>query len=794
MERTLLRRPPRPQPPGREAKGFGFAPTLVLTVTLAAAAICLAVGILRLAMPETVLAAPFPPQNQDAETLIFVVAFGLILPLALYLVPRIADRVAAGGNRTALPAIAAIAAASFAAMILAVRLLDVAGVVGGLEALLVLSGAWLVVVVLLLRRAVASEPSAPLLRLSSKVSLLSLASAVFALAAMLAFVDLDSIVPLPLIAALAIGAAAAALRERWQPVRLDRWPGRAVDGVVVLLLVLAVPNVVVFSGEPFETSILQFHQDFFLGPANQLLGGGAMLVDTFSQYGVGSIAFLAGAFQIAPAGNGAVALVEGVLSAAMFVSAYLVLRIARVSRPIAATALALAVFALVFALVYPLGGLLQHGAIRFGMPVAVIVPAVAAARWPDRAGLMRALELLVVGVASTWALEAFAYTVLTFVAILALEAALLPPGQRRSRLARGLVAALAAVVVAHAAFALATLIGTGELPDWGRYVSTLRAFLTGKVGDLTYDFVPWSAPLLVGALYLSSAAAVVLLVRHRRDLAVGHRTELIALAGVTAWGVALFSYFVNRSAGHILPYVSLPAVMAGALWLSLLLRGSLPVPARTRDAAMAAAAVIAAVIVAVGWSRAGHGYSESALAHVVPGGDSLPSAVDRLWSNPVLKPGTPDGVRLLETQMPSEDRSLVLTDADLGIEILTASGRTSELPFGDPWEDSLVPEQHLEALGQSVDELEPGQLMLVDDAAIGVFRGYLADPTRDPLENPIGEVNLVPTGIASLQEWVLKEIGRRFQLRTVASGEYGLRVVELVPPVTDQDGSSRAST
>ena len=38
-----------------------------------------------------------------------------------------------------------------------------------------------------------------------------------------------------------------------------------------------------------------------------------------------------------------------------------------------------------------------------------------------------------------------------------------------------------------------------------------------------------------------------------------------------------------------------------------------------------------------------------------------------------------------------------------------------------------------------------------------------------------------PTRLASLQEWVLREIGMRFDLRQVARGEEGFEVVELVP-------------
>ena len=57
---------------------------------------------------------------------------------------------------------------------------------------------------------------------------------------------------------------------------------------------------------------------------------------------------------------------------------------------------------------------------------------------------------------------------------------------------------LAAVVVAHLVLAGGTLAATGELPDWGWYLNTLREFLVGPIGDLTYDFTSFSPGLAVG--------------------------------------------------------------------------------------------------------------------------------------------------------------------------------------------------------------------------------------------------------------------------------------------------------
>ena len=77
--------------------------------------------------------------------------------------------------------------------------------------------------------------------------------------------------------------------------------GRAVDAAVIVLLALAIPDVVVYTSSSalpnafFEPGVIQFQQDWILGPANQLLGGGALLVNVpSSQYGVGLVYFLWG--------------------------------------------------------------------------------------------------------------------------------------------------------------------------------------------------------------------------------------------------------------------------------------------------------------------------------------------------------------------------------------------------------------------------------------------------------------------------------------------------------------------
>ncbi len=762
-----------------------LAPIVALSVVIAIGLFLLVGPIARHLLPTTELPEPFADQHQDAETLMFVVSFAILLPLSVIASSRIADRVADGPNRAGLPALAASLFGALALVLLFTKLSERFAWGGGETVLAAGAALWCALAAAVLWRAASPRPWGPLAAASSLSGPLWAVTGALALGVALSFAHLDSVSVAVLAIGLALIPVVLVARERARMPALPRSAGGAIDLAVILLLLLAVPNLVVLvtadPTEAYKTSVTQFHQNFYLGPANQILAGDAMLVDTLSQYGVASIYFLAGMFKVFPIGNGTLGLIEGLLSALMFIGSYAAVRIAGVSRLLAGSTMAVAVVALVYGLEFPLGALLQHGAFRFGLPVGVIVGAVAESRWPQAAAPARALQLLTVAIASIWALEAFAYTLLTLVAIVALRAATMPAAERRRELV-GWAAGVAGVcLVAHLLFALATLAGSGELPDWGWYLNTLREFLAGQLGDLTYDFSRWSPGLALGPIYLASAAAVVLIVRRRPDVVARARTMLIAITGMTAFGVALLSYIVNRSADHIIPYVALPALMLGALWLTLINRPGLAVPLTTRRAALGFALAIAALLVAVAASSVNTRFSQSALGYALPGGSSLTTALDRLWESPVVRPIAPEGEELLETYMPGERRSIVLTSPDPGLEILIRSGRGSAVPLGDPYEDSFVPEDHLGPLGEFVETLEPGDRMLIDPPGREVFELYRREPSRDPFTGSAFGVPAAAAGLTTLQEWVLKEIGKRFELRKVARSVNGLEVVELVP-------------
>ena len=759
-----------------------FLATLVLTVTLACACFAAVMAIAMAAVDPVPIPRVGTTQRQDAETGLYLVAFFVILPVALAAVPRLADAIARGPNGRALPSVAALLGATLAAGILAVRLSSVVSGGGGKAALLGMLVLWALGAAALLWRAAAGPPSRHAGRLAELTPALWAVAAVLLLASLLTVTRLASLDPLPLALGAVLVPALVLAATRLRPWRPARPVGAALDALVVVLLLLAIPDLVVMTPEDpattpldrFVYGVIQFHHDFLLGPANQVLGGHAMLVDTASQYGVGSIYFLAGWFELVPIGYGSMGLLDGLLTALSFVAGYGLLRLAGAPRPLAASALGIGVVTLVLSRTYPVGGLPQEGPLRFGLPLLVILATVAAERWPRRAAALQAVAFGTLAVSALWALEAFSLTAATFAAIVCFRAWLLPAGGRVRWLLRQAGFGLAACAFAQLLFAAATLAGAGELPDWGQYFAFLNAFLFGDLGNLTYDFVRWSPGLAVGASYIASAAALVLLVLRRRELAERERTTLVAIAGTTAYGVFQFSYFVDRSAPHVLPYVCLPLLLAGTLWLALLLDTRAGLPSAVVPGALAISSALAVLLVAGAWDSAGARLGHTALAHVVPGGDGPVEAVDRLVHFPALTPAALAGERMLDRYLPGERLSLVLAQPNVATEMLMRSGRANELPLADAWEDSFVAEERAPALREAIAALRPGRRLLLDAGMVAVLGALRADPTLDPFR-----ASVPGSPAARLQVVALRALSERFRLMTVHRSRGGWVVMKL---------------
>lgn len=774
---------------GRERAG-PFGPLLAITLTLAVACFLVCMALLLLAVQPDVLNPGFwfgPQQNQTAKTTLYVVAFAVILPLSLVVGQRLVDSIAATPNGSALATLASALAGSLAATILMIRLWGALGKADGLAVVLALVGIWSVCAAAVLTRAARPRPWRPLLRAADSGRYLPVLAGVLVFGTILCLTSVRSLSALPLALGTVVAAGAIFVHQRRRLPRLARGWGAGIDAMIIGVLLLALPDVVIYetSSAPLSTffppGVYQWHHDFLLGPANQQLAGGALLVDNpVSQYGVGSIYFLVGWFQLAPIGYGTLGLLDGILTALFYAAGYSLLRISGATRLLAGSALLVGTIALVYNLPHPVGGIPQDGPLRFGLPMALLLATVVGARWSRVAGAARIVGLGVVGIASVWALEAFAYTAITFAAMAALQASLLPAGGRLRWLAQQALLAAVACLCAHLILAGATLAATGELPDWGQYVAYLEAFLLGgDAGEIVFGFEPWPPALAVGAAYLASACALALLRLRRFDIALRERTALLVIAGTTAYGVALLSYISNRSATHILLYVALPALLLGALWLSLMLRLNAEVGGRARLGSLAFAASLAVLLVAAAWPSAGDRFARSPLALARPGGE-LRAHLDRLWDSPPIDARAPEGQRLIARYMPGQRRSLILfpKSPDLAVEILMRSGRANRLPLGDSVEEGFVPTARASALRQAIAELRAGERLLTDRVGLTAFARLKSDPGIDPLTKPVYQYRL--------DEWILQRIGERFRLRPIGEGGAQLIVVELVADRTSR--------
>ena len=395
--------------------------------------------------PAVELGAPLAPQHQRGETLSYLVGFAVLCPLALLAAQRLAPALAGRAGDAGLSALLAVLAAGLLGAIVLVKALERAGASGGVLWVLGAAAVWWTLAAALVARTLRPRPWRVLAALGPHATLAWGAVAAVGLVAVLCFAVLGSIDRVALAVGLVAAAIATAIAGRVVlPVPGRRW-GRVLDVLVLLAVLALVPDLLIFRPEAaaagdlaaaLETGIVQFHHDFLLGPANEVLHGHPMLAPTASQYGVTSIYLLAAWFQLAPIGYGTLGLLTGALTALWFGAGYGILRLAGTARLLSATALGVAVVALAYNLTYPVGALPQSGPLRFGLPMALVLCAVVAARRPERPRPWDAAALVVLGLSAVWSLESFAYTAAVFAVLACLRARLDAAARRAAAVPR----------------------------------------------------------------------------------------------------------------------------------------------------------------------------------------------------------------------------------------------------------------------------------------------------------------------------------------------------------------------
>ena len=512
--------------------------------------------------------------------------------------------------------------------------------------------------------------------------------------------QLDTLVP-----ALALAAAALFLLRFHAREKLPVWAGRTLDVVLCGLIALAViqlPDIVPYTGN------VLLHHGFFLGPANDVLHGRAMLDDAWSQYGVGVIDALALTFTIVPIGFGTLALIIVALTVGQYLCTYAILRLAGLGQVFAVVTVAVAAVGNLFSPLEVYFAFPSDSPLRFGLSYLMILCAVLAARFPARARPARLAALAVLAISATWSFEAFAYCAATYGCLVLVEA--IWAGTRiLRRVLRGAAVGLAVSAAAVALFSLMTLIFSGHL-SWGPYFEYIRLYSVGEFSQLPIVFFS-AGPLMAAAIFLSAVTLLWLIREYPRSLA-PLRCEF-ALAGFTGLAIVAFTYYVGRSHPNNLLVLLVPVVALAGLWGQVLLTAP---SAWWRTVSAAAIALALAMIAVAGWPSVELKGKTTALALLPPGGGSLGHSVAYLADNPVLDPRAPVGAALLAQKLPPGAPALVLTEPNLTTEILMRAGRRNLLPISHIPEDVLI-DSSWPRVRAAIARVPAGTLMLTSPLA-----------------------------------------------------------------------------
>ena len=452
------------------------------------------------------------------------------------------------------------------------------------------------------------------------------------------------------------------------------------------------------------SSAFRYDYDFFLGPVNAMRHGHPLLVDTFSQYGVGLFYALTGAFHAIPLSYGGLQFVLCIAYAAEFALVYSVLRLACRSQLVA-------VLGLAAALVASLAVSPQYiaapsvGPLRFGLPWVVILAGTLRARSFDHRRLLDAVMLVTVGAAAVWSAETFVYSFAAYAAITVFSIVDRPesPSERSLRVAKRIAAAVVVAFLAVGATSAFLLVVAGDWPRWTDYLGLVALYAMRGFGSLLIP--PWSPGYLVGALYVVSLTALVALPRDmRRRL----DPTIAATAGATAFGAIAFTYFLGRSAPSNLNHIAVPAVVVACGWWTVVA----PHLRRLRRAyawgAVLAASCVGASVLASSTNVMAAWLEATPLVQVVRSPGTAASRISTLLTATEDAPRIVEGARLVRTYSTTDRQPAVLISADYLTTVLLAAHRGNALPIVNGNQEGLVDDTALKRVVAATDRLPRG--------------------------------------------------------------------------------------
>ncbi len=347
---------------------------------------------------------------------------------------------------------------------------------------------------------------------------------------------------------------------------------------------------------PAVLDIDHFHQDFYLGPVNEVLAGRSMLVDVNCIYGVGVIYFLAATFKLLhlkPHYAPFTALLVTLTTTQIVMLYWITRRIFR-SRPLTVQCLVAVVilgrigFYHADNIGYP-----SVGPLRFGLPLLVLAAGFLRRIQPSSGWPWAWIEAGLVGAAATWSTETFVYTLSAYGFSTLAEAWALrgSPSDFARRCLRGALRPMVAIAAALTGLTLLTLLRSGGLPHLGNYLVYMTLYSGAFV---KWDLAVWTPWILIPSTTCLSMLATAFRIHARRDLDAGS----FFVAGLTGAAAAEFSYFIMRSHPNNLTHLATPVVII----LFYRLDQSWRPASQSWQARWAALPVALLIVIRLGWS------------------------------------------------------------------------------------------------------------------------------------------------------------------------------------------------
>ncbi|MGQ0679523.1 MAG: hypothetical protein ACT4OM_07695 [Actinomycetota bacterium] len=438
----------------------------------------------------------------------------------------------------------------------------------------------------------------------------------------------------------------------------DRVAFPSFDTVAVALIGLLVVSLRV----PIEA----VSSDFFLAPANEILHGKTLLVETFGQYGILPLYLIGWWGRVFRPSYLSLGLLVSLVSFLQFAVFYLLLKRLAGRRTVALGLTLLIIGLSVWTTDYASHSHPSVGALRFFVPYLVLTAELV------RPGRRNPIRAAVMGVASVWSAETFVYTTAALGGIVLFEAL---RGRRLALFVKPMGWAAGGIAVAHTILALATRAGSGHWPQWEIYAEFLRAYTTGEVGALPVaTWTPWA---LLAAVYLGGTVGAGVMLR--RDRPALDTVEWRLVSGLAALGIVTFSYFIGRSHPFALRHICAPALMILAFWLR---------DGRARRPAFALAALVA---VPLAWNSA-QGLVKNlpltTIGSLATG--SLLADLGALSDPPAHNPESGEAAALIVKHAPSAKHVPVLVNDSAYTETMMMAGKGNFLLVDNPLQDALV--------------------------------------------------------------------------------------------------------